>query len=200
MSTILVDMDSIIADFYFGILDLHERETGEKLPHDHVDAWDKTLSGVSMYHYFSQPGFFAELRPIPGAHDVLRRLHDAGHEIVIVSSIAGMGHAPGEKLPWLKRYYPWIKDQRVIFAKEKYRIKGDVLIDDHPVNCAEFKKAQHSSLTIGIEYPYNRLTPECFDVLVPGYTDFEGAWKYIGEVVEEHLQLLSELRLLAGEK
>lgn len=189
--TILVDMDSIIADFYFEVINRHEAETGEKIPHDSIDAWDKSWSEKrSMFYYFSQPGFFTSLKPIPGAHDVLKKLHDEGHEIVIVSA-ATLTNAPGEKYEWLSKHYPWINRNRVFFAKEKYRVIGDFLIDDHHENvskwCEHMGKYGVYGMGIGIEYPYNKNHSKSFDMLVPSYLDFKVAWEEIDWIIRDNL-------------
>jgi 5'-nucleotidase len=185
---ILCDMDSILADFYFRILEMHQQETGVVLDPHHIDTWDKTLSGVSMYHYFSQPGFFRGLRPVPGALEVLNRLHSAGHEIVVVTAVAGLGNAPGEKFAWLKEHLPWLVSNRVFMCKEKYRIRGDVLIDDHPENASQYRLHNPEALVIGIEYPYNRDCQDAFTHLVPSFLDFPRAWRDIEIILKVRFQ------------
>ncbi len=181
--TIICDMDSIVADFYFGILDAHEAETGSHLPHNHIDAWDKTLDGVSMYKYFSKPGFFRTLKPIPGAHRVLKGLHDDGYEIVIATAIAGLGHAPDEKFCWLTEHYPWIHRNTVFMCKDKFRIRGDVFIDDHQDNTSLYMKHNPDALVLGIAYPYNMEHLQDFTHLVGSYLDFEQAWADIDALI-----------------
>lgn len=183
MSTILVDMDSIVADFYFGILDAYEAETGDRASRDAIDQWDAKLpNGKSLYAYFSAPGFFRSLRPVPGALEFIRAAK-AEHDVLIVTAIAGLGHAPGEKLAWLSEHLPDFDHNHVIFAKRKDRVLGDVLIDDHPTNCAAFLKSQPRSCAIGIAYPYNINNPGAFTHLAPDYLNFEAAWREISRLV-----------------
>jgi 5'-nucleotidase len=184
--TILVDMDSIIADFYFGVIDAYKAETGEVLAPEYIGGWNVDFpNGKNIFAYFSQPGFFKGLKPIPGAHEALKDLHDQGHEVVLVSA-ATLTSAPGEKYEWLSEHYPWLHRNRVIFAKEKFRVHGDVLIDDHGENMAAWKiywnQRNHRTLGVGIEYPYNsndETVREVFDYLAPSYKNFRNAWSQI---------------------
>ena len=184
MATILCDMDSIISDFYFQILEDHCFETGEDLPPEHIDTWDKKIGKQTMIHYFGAPGFFRRLRPIEGAESVLKWLSDNGQEVVIVSS-ATLPNAPGEKLGWLAEHYPWLSKNRIIFAAEKWRVKGDFLIDDSPDNVSDYRKYHPGAKLLGIAYPYNdlriskkaQLAP--WDLLAPSYRDTNAAWSVI---------------------
>ena len=187
-NTILVDMDSIISDFYFGTIDAYEKDTGVRLPDDCMAVWENRFpNGKGCYDYFSQPGFFRNLKPIPGAHDTLKAFHDEGHEIVVVSS-ATVTHGPGEKFEWLTEHYPWLDRKRVIFAAEKFRVKGDFLIDDHSLNTGKFLQHNPWATTIGIEYPYNVIAREAFHHLVPSYLDFQSAWQKVNQVVRMNLR------------
>jgi 5'(3')-deoxyribonucleotidase len=185
MGTILVDSDSIVANFYFQVLKDHEKATGEALDPHYWDGWDKKLNGVDPLSYFSRPGFFRGLEPIPGAQAVLKGLHDDGHQVVVVSS-ATLTNAPGEKLEWFSEHFPWIDRKRIIFATEKYRVRGDFFIDDHWHNAAMYKDHNPLAVTIGIQYPYNWLRDYCFDHLAPDFQDFPRAWARINDIIRSH--------------
>lgn len=181
--TILVDMDSIIADFYFKILELYEAETGDLPPADALATWDaKMPNGKDSFAYFSQPGFFKTLAPIPGARAFISKAKALGHDVLIVTS-ATLTNAPGEKFEWLSQYLPRFDRKQVIVSSRKDRVMGDVLIDDHAANTGPWLKANPGGIAIGIEYPYNVGKPEAFTHLVPSYTDFRGAWQKIDKLV-----------------
>jgi 5'-nucleotidase len=183
--TILCDMDSITADFFYGCLDAYKEDTGVDLDPDVIGRWDPALpNGRTLLDYFGAPGFFLNLRPIPGAQEALKRLHDKGHQIVIASS-AMLTHAPGEKYLWLEKYFPWIDRKRVNFIAEKWRLKGDILIDDHHENTKAWSKAHPDGITFGITYPYNTAHSEHFTYLVESYTDFAGAWRRIEAFIDD---------------
>jgi 5'(3')-deoxyribonucleotidase len=182
-------MDSTIADFYFGVLDAHARETGEVLPPDTVKTWDYEFGpGRHMSHYFSQPGFFRGLNPVPGAERALKGLYDQGHDIVIVSATT-TPHAPAEKLEWLSMHYPWLSRRNVIFTGRKELIVGDVLIDDYAGNTRPYLTRHPGALVLGIEYPYNVMERDAFSHLVPSYLDFRFAWARISDLIQARAKL-----------
>jgi 5'-nucleotidase len=182
--TILVDMDSILADFYFGVLDAYERETGDK-PHPNVlNAWDaKFPNGKDCFPYFSVPGFFRGLKPVSGAIPFIHKARELGHEVVICST-GTLTHVPGEKFEWLTEHVPELdRVKHVVFTGRKDLVRGDVLIDDHAKNTTAWKAAHPSGLTIGIQYPYNVNDWGAFDHLFASHMDFNFAWFQIGRVV-----------------
>ena len=182
-ATILVDMDSIIADFCGGLVATYNAQTGSNLGIGYIKTWDQTMpDGRTMYDFFGKPGFFRGLKPIPGAQEVLWGLHDDGHEICIVST-ATLTHAPGEKYEWLAEHYPWLHRNRVFFCKEKYRVRGDFLIDDHHVNAQEYRTHNPNAITIGIAYEYNKPHRDSFDYLMHSYASFRTCWEDIGGLI-----------------
>lgn len=192
---ILLDMDSVISNFFYGVLNAYHKEMADVSPKldpfvgpDFVDDWDKEFpNGKTIHDYYQTPGFFLNLKPIDGAHDVMKGLYDEGHDIVIVSS-AQLTTAPGEKYQWLSKHYPWIHRKNVIFASRKEMVLGDVLIDDSPRNAIDYRAAHPNSLIIGIRYPYHK-EPEHiapYDLLATGHRDLAGAWEKIGRYFKNY--------------
>lgn len=189
--TILVDMDSIIADFYFAVLGMYSKEAGVPVDPNISPDWDATFpNGKTSNDYFSQPGFFRNLAPIPESQRVVRSWYDDGHEVVIASA-ATLTNAPGEKFEWLSEHYPWLSRNKVFFGKEKYRLRGDVLIDDHQGNAALYRQHNPEALVIGIEYPYNRESGQSFSFLAKDFQNFESAWRSIDTIVRLRAQHLA---------
>jgi 5'(3')-deoxyribonucleotidase len=87
VKTILVDMDSIVADFYFEVIRRYTAETGHVPPPDVLGHWDAKLpNGKDSYAYFKEPGFFLACAPIPGALEFLQTAKDQGHDVLILSA------------------------------------------------------------------------------------------------------------------
>jgi 5'-nucleotidase len=181
--TILVDMDSIVADFYFGVIDRYTQETGHVPPPEILGTWDaKFPNGKDCYAYFKEPGFFEGLKPIPGALEFLEAAKAAGHDVLILSA-ATLTHVPTEKYKWFTQHLPSFSRQQIMFAARKDLVRGDVLIDDHGKNTGPWLKSHPGGTAIGIEYPYNVVVPDQFTHLVPSYLDFAGAWQKITKLV-----------------
>jgi 5'-nucleotidase len=184
--TALVDMDSMIADFYWGCLDAYEKETGDKPRPNVLDTWDaKFPNGKDCFAYFSQPGFFRTLKPVGRAQQVLKDWHDRGAEIIILTA-ATLTNAPGEKFEWLTEHYPWIHRDNVMMAKRKEKVRGDLFLDDHGANAKKYRaeRANDNTPIIGITYPYNIDDYQHFDWLVNDYMNLDRAWSTIADIVE----------------
>lgn len=184
MKTILLDQDSILADFYFGVLEAYERETGHKPPPGILSHWDSKLpNGKDCFAYFKEPGFFRNLKPVPGALGFIKKARELGHEVVICST-GTLTHVPGEKFEWLSEHVPELdRVKHVIFTGRKDLVRGDYLIDDHAKNTGPWRKRNPDGRALGIQYPYNVNDWGEFDHLFASYLDFEYAWWQIGRVV-----------------
>ena len=177
--TILVDMDDTIEQ----LLKAWVRDVNEKYGRDvaleDVRSWDvsKAFPGLSfeqVYEIPTLPGFWKTVEPVPGAADVLKRLMDAGHEVLIVT--ATECEAVPEKMnELLFRYFPFLSWDQVIITRVKQRIRGDVLIDDgvHNLLGGDYVK-------ILMTAPHNR----DFDAEANGMIRVSG-WEEIEKIVGE---------------
>jgi 5'(3')-deoxyribonucleotidase len=107
--TIYVDMDDTIADF-----------VGSEVFKDGFDV-------AKMY----EPGFFRNLKPIPGALVGVRQLIRMGFDVQILSQpVAESAHSYQEKVEWIGMYFPELIN-KINLTQDKGLFKGDFLIDDN---------------------------------------------------------------------
>jgi 5'(3')-deoxyribonucleotidase len=152
---LLIDMDGVIADFLGHWCHVFNTRYQRNIQPTLIRTWrmdesvpDSTREACEDLIW--EPGFFLHPRPIPGAIEAIERLHQAGHEIVFVTSCLA-GHT--DKLTWLKRHFNF--PIRVVFTSEKYLVKGDVLIDDYPVNLTQWQAEWPDGLALCFAAPYN---------------------------------------------
>lgn len=150
-----VDMDSILADMLGGCFDGYVAATGLARPHvEDVDTWDwKFPNGDSLYTYFSVPGFFAKLKPLPGAVAGVCSLKDMGYDVRILTS-APFRTAPTEKFDWIAEHLPGFKLRDVIVSSHK-GVLGHLLIDDYAENAKAFVSANPYGFVATLAYGYN---------------------------------------------
>jgi 5'-nucleotidase len=171
---ILCDMDAIVADLLTPWLLAYNQKYADNLTVNGILDWDlhqfvKPECGLEIYALLKQPGLFLGLAPIPGAIDAIHALEDAGHSVTIVTAGASSNHCPGEKLAWCKRHLGFSR-RKVFIGHEKHLLRGDVFIDDSPVNITEYRAAWPQAEILTIAYPYNaRVSHLC--------RRFEG-WQY----------------------
>jgi|SRR3989344_2466124 len=160
---ILVDMDGVIADFERGVLDTYqllypdkyyiplEKRTVFKVKEQYPKNLQKLVEDIYL-----APGFFRSLFPIEGGLDALLEMQTKGHEVFICTSpLSKYQHCVLEKFEWVDSYLgkEWV--EKIILAKDKTLIRGDLLIDDKPeVKGVETPLWEH----ILYSQPYNNST------------------------------------------
>lgn len=153
---ILLDMDGVMADFNAAALEMYNFLTNEnvvveqiKTPQTGKHVGDPTL----LRKIVESPGFMRNLQPIDGAIEGVEYLHGKGHDIVFVSNATNCPTSGHEKRDWLKYYFSKVwKYAPLILTKQKYRVRGDVLIDDDPKN---FVGLHESTKALLYNHSYN---------------------------------------------
>jgi len=152
MARILVDMDGVLCNLIEKWFRLYNKEYGDDLSIEKLVEWGPhrfARAGSAVYKYLSQPGFFRDLSPIPGAVEGVRSLMERGHDVVVVTA-ARRGHR--DKLEWLRQRLPFLDTRNIVFAHRKELVRGDVLFDDAPHNLEAFAPFGQP---VAMAYPYN---------------------------------------------
>jgi len=188
--TILIDLDSTVADILTPWLTAHNKKAGETLGVEDIRHWDMHLCTASkspeIYHILETPGFFRNLQPFPGAVEAVKSLSER-YEVFLVSA-AAYGPSASEKLDWVKEHLPFLGNKRTVLTHAKHLIKGDFFIDDSPANAIQYRKAHRDAGIMAIRFPYNK---DCvaYNMFGGDYTDPAGAWeqmvRYIDDAVNE---------------
>jgi 5'-nucleotidase len=168
---IMVDMDGTLCDWNSH----YEALLTEHFPHltfNHGEDnrnWDLTHGldeeGIAAVKFvMDMPGFYADLKPYPGATQALRDMIAEGHHVTICSSPwLTNPTCLQDKVNWLNKYVGEGWGDRAIFTKDKTAVCGDVLIDDKPEITGV--EAEPSWRHILYDQPYNRHVskPRMFD-------------------------------------
>lgn len=135
--TILIDMDSVMADFD-GAATAHlppEQRVPKNdfyVARDYPPAISQTIEAV-----YKAPGFFENLQPMPGLLEGWQALLDAGYAPRVASApLSSNPTAIEGKIKWLDRImvpkFGGSIVEEAIIDKEKWRYSGLALIDDRP--------------------------------------------------------------------
>lgn len=135
---ILIDMDDTIEELLQTWVKRCNAKYGYQVAYEEIRDWNvsKAYPGLTreqVYGITYEPGFWAEVKPVPGAAEAVRRLMDKGHEVYIVTATE-YEHLYEKMHDLLFRYFPFLKWEQVIVTCRKQMIRGDVLIDDGPHN------------------------------------------------------------------
>ena len=163
---ILVDLDCIVVDTIPSWLDRIHQRTGVRACLRDITSWDlaacyplTTVSREDIFSVINEPGFTADLPPMPGALENLKKLHDAGHKIYLVTARFGTNNMP-ETITWVKKHLPWFDaEKRLCFLHDKSLINADILIDDRAETLTAYRAAHLHARLLAISYPYNKNVP-----------------------------------------
>lgn len=138
---ILCDMDGVIADWGNTWDELLETygEAGAAIPRHAQQVTFNLNEGRTpaerqiIAEIMGFPGFYSQLRPIPGARTALRQILKAGHDVRLVTAPwVSNPTCASDKLNWVAKNYGSHWAQRVILTTDKTLVHGDYLIDDKP--------------------------------------------------------------------
>lgn len=137
---VLVDQDNVLADFDGGFL----KEWRKQFPNEFFVPFEQR-KGFYVYNdypaelkekivnIYTAADFILNLPPLSGAIKALIRLVALGYDVRICSSpLSSYKNCVEEKYAWVERHFGRDFIKRIILAKDKTLIKGDVLIDDRP--------------------------------------------------------------------
>jgi 5'(3')-deoxyribonucleotidase len=159
-------MDGIIVDTLPTWLQRIYWWTGVKVNPDDITQWDlikdpalSKLQPSQIFDILDEKHFTLQLPEMPEATRFLEKLHDAGHEINVVTARFGMNCMP-ETISWLQEMMPWFNaKKKTFFCYDKHRITGDILIDDKAENLVRYNQEYPNAKLITIDYPFNKDTP-----------------------------------------
>lgn len=137
-TTILIDMDGVIADQHQGFITvLKDRAPGL------LSSWDGQDVHYDFEHHFpaehqafvralrEEEGFFRALPLIDGAKEAIAEMKESGHHVVICTApIWKYQYCIPEKLAWIEHHFGHEQAANTIITRDKTLIHGDFLIDD----------------------------------------------------------------------
>ena len=136
--TILVDMDDTIENLLVEWLRWLNVLYSRNVTEDDIRDWNiqKAYPGLisgQVYEPLYNNALWRHVKPKPDAMKYLRKLHDEGHEIYIVTS-SNFRTIETKIKDVLFRYFPFIDFDHVILCRKKQMIRGDIMVDDGPHN------------------------------------------------------------------
>ncbi|KAK1163901.1 5'(3')-deoxyribonucleotidase, cytosolic type-like [Acipenser oxyrinchus oxyrinchus] len=139
---VLVDMDGVLADFEGALLRKYrERYPGEPfielserrgfLARDQYRQISPEL-GPKLSSVYESPGFFLDLKPIPGAIEAMKEMSNLKNTemFLCTSPILQYEHCVQEKFLWVEKHLGAEFVQRLILTRDKTIVHADLLIDD----------------------------------------------------------------------
>jgi hypothetical protein len=129
----LVDVDGVLADFVGGLADAVPGVDALRNPttYDYFASLEPEVR-LAAFDVLGDAAFWRDLRPIPGALDVLANLRRA----------------------WVDAHIG--ADIKMMATWDKYKVPGDVFFDDNPNHVEAWMLAYPGRVAFLVDQPYNR--------------------------------------------
>lgn len=151
---ILVDMDNTLVDFDRAVASAMASRYPEVSWQKDRDEFECPSEHESYFRSIvAEEGFFLNLQPLPGAIEAMHELRNQGHEVWICTApLKQYTFCVTEKFAWVDKHLgpEWVK--RIIIAKDKTLVRGDLLVDDKP-QTGSMKPTWEQ---VFFDQPYNR--------------------------------------------
>lgn len=159
MSTIICDVDGVLADLHVAWLNAYNAKMGTSFKPSDIKDWGFTGMDINKEVLFAilwEPTLYDSVPLIHEADLAIRCLRLMGHRVVFATSSTDV--SAGAKMRWLKKYgfiegtgLNQFKDVVIIHDKSLLARAGDIMIDDHAGNFRGFE-----GVKILFDHPHNR--------------------------------------------
>jgi 5'(3')-deoxyribonucleotidase len=128
-----------------------KRETSD------IQKYEAELS-KRVWKRVTRIGWCSNLPPIAGAKDaveILRSLPNVGAVEVVTAPLGSSPTWMPERVEWLNRHFGFASEE-IHFIQKKWRVRGDLLLDDKPSHLVEWKAERAGEKPLLFDQPYNR--------------------------------------------
>lgn len=152
---IACDIDNTINNLQETVLDLFNKRYNANYKLDDFHAYDvmnalPTNEAVIMKEMYAEYGLYDLVKPFKEARVGLEKFINDGHQVYLVTDAVPITY--GEKVSWIKRYFPFIDDAHIICMKHKHLLRCDIMIED----CVENLLAKPYYHRVLLDYEWNR--------------------------------------------
>jgi hypothetical protein len=166
----LFDMDGSLADYHGALLaEMNRlRSPGEPEVRDTVEVWEKDYLKRRAQLITSQPGWWAELKPLDWGMTVYGKAKEMGFNCqVLTKGPKRWPRAWMEKVEWCQRHLG--SDVDIHIVSDKGLVYGVGLYDDYPEYARTWLRHRPRGLVIMPAYPKNA------DFVHPNVLRFDGS-------------------------
>lgn len=131
---IACDVDDVICNLQEVVIELFNNKFGSNYALEDFTEYDimnilPTKDAIAMKDMYGMYGLYNKVKPISGAQEALEKLINLGHQVYLVT--AAIPETYGEKVAFIKRFFPYIDDGHIVAMKHKHMFRCDVMIDDN---------------------------------------------------------------------
>jgi 5'(3')-deoxyribonucleotidase len=153
--TILVDVDDTLCNMQQTAISIFNQRYGTGYTLNDFDDYDVMNCmpldhATKMIGIYGESGFYSAVKPLKGAQDGLQKLVNDGHQVYLVTN--AIPNTYGEKVEFIKRYFPCIDQTHIVAMKHKHLFRCDVMIED----CLQNLLARPYYHRVCIDQPWNQ--------------------------------------------
>jgi 5'(3')-deoxyribonucleotidase len=140
-------MDNVLENF----TECWLSEAGEVISVEGIKSWDihnYVSCGNKIYDYVNF-NMLSQLKPLKDSQRVFKQLQDENFDLYVIT--ASQPKWVPYKSEWLKKYFPFFDQDKLVITGRKSIINCDILIDDQPRNINLCPKTP-----IVFDYAWNR--------------------------------------------
>lgn len=129
-----VDVDDVICNLQEVVVNLFNKRYGSHYSVEDFTEYDvmnilPTQDAMVLKDMYGETGLYDKVKPMPGAQEALEKLINLGHQVYLVT--AAIPKTYGEKVAFIKRFFPYIDESHIVCMRHKWLFKCDVMIEDN---------------------------------------------------------------------
>lgn len=184
--SILLDVDGVLNTFIETTIDILRNTTGQSLDINTITAYNiedclPAETARQIYEIWSSEDFWHKLQPPAGAQNAVKSMLQSGIEVYIMSACSP--HTMVWKTEWLRKYYPLVPEQNIMFGAAKHKFNCDFIVED---KLDTLLACSPGTYRICVDYPWNSRGAE-YDKnhFICRVKNLTGAHEYIKSVIDE---------------
>ena len=128
-----VDIDDTICNLQETAVKMFNQRYGTRYAVEDFTDFDVTNvlppdEAMNLIAIYGESGLYNVVKPMNGAQSALKKLVNAGHQVYLVTNAIPKTY--GEKVEFVKKYFPYIDEAHIVCMKHKHLFKCDIMIDD----------------------------------------------------------------------
>lgn len=141
----LIDVDEVLGDFQTPAMKAIEEVTGIQIDLSTLNHWDifsvvpTEEENAKVWAKIAEPGFATKIEPTPGAKEFIQELRKMAHVGICTSPCYKSPTWVYERTQWLWDHFG-IHEDDIHYTNAKYKVQGDLLLDDRPHHIAKWSK------------------------------------------------------------
>jgi 5'(3')-deoxyribonucleotidase len=134
---ILLDMDDVLINLKKHWVDALNKQYNRNINCDDIKSWNlldyyTDITEEQLYAPLADIEVWSSMTAKEGAQEYVKKLTDKGYDIYILT--AAHSYSIPFRYTLIEKMFPSIDSKHIITCYNKAMVKGDVLIDDNPLN------------------------------------------------------------------